>query len=103
MTITLKFLKEHRGTYSTRKLLRLEVVDFLLTQPREDLRWFHSQEDMDHLLDMIVMTGGVSVGEQAKYAQIAAFTDGVIETLPTLSEGYKQDPFAVVPKKKTAP
>ena len=63
MTITLRFLKKHRGTYSTRKLLRLEVVDFLLTQPREDLRWFHREEDMDQLLDMIVITGGVSVGE----------------------------------------
>ena len=63
MTITLRFLKKHRGTYSTRKLLRLEVVDFLLTRPREDLRWFHREEDMDQLLDMIVMTGGVSVGE----------------------------------------
>jgi hypothetical protein len=63
MTITLKFLKKHRGTYSSRKVLRLEVVDFLLTQPPEELKWFHREEDMDHLLDMIVMTGGVSVGE----------------------------------------
>ena len=63
MTPTLKFLKKHRGTYSSRILLRLEVVDFLLTQTREDLRWFDREKDMDHLLDMIVMTGGVSVGE----------------------------------------
>ena len=63
MTTTLKFLKTHRGTYSSRILLRLEVVDFLLTQTREDLRWFDREKDMDHLLDMIVMTGGVSVGE----------------------------------------
>jgi hypothetical protein len=82
MTIAWRFLKKNRGTYSSRKVLRLEVVDFLLTQPCEDLRWFDRKKDMDHLLDMIVMTGGISV-----------------ETVPTLSEDYKQDP--VVPKKPT--
>ena len=63
MTVTMLFLDEYSGTYRSREALRVRLDAFLDKEYNADLTWLDREKDMHVLMDLVVRSGGVSVGK----------------------------------------
>lgn len=62
MTILVRFLSKYSGTYLSREVLRTRFYFYLDNEYLDDLGWFNRRKDMEHLIDLLITTGGISVG-----------------------------------------
>lgn len=63
MTIAMLFLVRHTGTYYSRGVLRTRINAWLDNECRWDLSGLSKERDMEFLVDVVVRSGGVTVGK----------------------------------------